>query len=99
MREYAQHGGGIPSGGTLGTSSEVILDEDDKRSYAFIQASPNNSNLIYLSLNKGEPAEVGKGIVLQAGAAYEINAVNLYQGAVSAIADSAGQLYTIQSGR
>jgi hypothetical protein len=99
MREHVQHGGGPGGGGTIGQSSEELLAADTKRSYALIQAHPDNSGNITISLNKGADTVVDQGIILGPGDAYEINALNLYQGAITGIASAAGQTYSTQDGR
>ena len=98
-KEYVQHGGAAPEGDAVGGQSKVILEEDLRRGYAFIQANHSNTGVIYIALNQGEDAVVEAGIALSAGAAYEINAVNLYVGAITAIATAEGQKYNIQVGR
>jgi hypothetical protein len=70
------------------TTSSVILATSTSRTYAVIV---NDGTLpVYLALRNGAPATHQSGIRLSAGEAYEIRDVNLYAGAVSAIASTTG---------
>jgi len=77
----------------------LLLAADNKRAYALVQAHPDNSGNITISLNKGAETVEDQGIILGPGDAYEINALNLYQGAITGIGSAAGQKYLTQDGR
>lgn len=68
-------------------TAETVLRPANRAYAAFV----NNTNCdITLVLGTKDKAALNKGIVIKAyGGSYEINQINLYQGAVSAIAEKA----------
>ena len=77
--------------GTVGTTSVVVLNANEKRVYAIMV----NDSLQDMWLGFGEPAVADKGIrVNSEGGNYEITWKNLFVGTLSAIAKSANVLMT-----
>jgi hypothetical protein len=66
------------------TSSIAVLSADARRKYALI----SNGGAAGLWLSHGGTAVVGTGVYVPAGASYEIDADNLWTGAVAGIAAS-----------
>lgn len=72
--------------GTVGTTSIVLLNSNEKRVYAIIV----NDSLQDVWLGFGEPAVANRGIRLNSeGGNYEITWKNLFMGTISAIGKSA----------
>lgn len=79
-------------------TSSTLVQATTTRQYLVIVN--DSSNVVYLALNGNAPAELNKGIRLNAsGGAYEIMAgeANLYYGAIRAIADGGTATVTISS--
>ncbi len=66
------------------TASTLLLATSTSRQYAII-GNNSASSTIYLSLTGGGAAVVNKGVMLVAGASYEIKDSNLYTGAIYVI--------------
>lgn len=97
---YAIHGDAIARFDTStevlasSTASTLILATSTSRLYAIIgNNSPTAS--IFLSLTGGGAAEQNKGIRLAPGEKYEINALNLYTGAIYARASTTSASTTV----
>ena len=92
---FERHSGGTPDNSAVTPISSEIVSVTLNRSYCLVQ---NDSDAtIYLALNA--PAEVGKGIRLNAGGgSYEINFTNLFTGAINAITASGSKNVCIQEG-
>ncbi len=75
-------------------AAETVL-KASKRAYA---AFINNSTVdITLVLGAKDKAAIGRGIIIKGfGGSYEINQINLYVGAVSAIAESGCSLSFVE---
>jgi len=97
MSYLGSHGGAAGESIAVTEAGEEVLSNEEfdnsdnlpARKYVRITAAPTNAGIIYLLLNKTGPAVVGKGIPLVAGAVYEINFTNLYQGPIFAITPAA----------
>lgn len=79
---------------SIGTTAEEILPVNPQRSYALLMNDSDTA--IYISL--GGTAVANQGIRINAnGGAYEISAVNLYRGRISAICSVASKtLLTVE---
>lgn len=74
-------------------ATEILAAKSERRYAAFINNSPVKITLVLGETNK---TALNKGIVLNPGGSYEINANNLYVGAVSAIAQTACKLIFVE---
>lgn len=78
------------------TASTLILATSTARTYAIIGNNSATASL-FLSLTGGGAAVVNKGVKLLPGEKYEINALNLYIGAIYAIASSTSASTTVMA--
>ena len=86
---------GTIGGVTVGPTASTLLAANVQRRYAALVNTGEVDE--YLAL--GTAAESGKGLCLKAGGgAFELNAVNLFHGAVSAITATGTSLVTTQEG-
>lgn len=93
------HGGGAPEGYDVATTNTQVAEKKPLRKY---WACVNTSDTpIYLALQPGGSAEVGKGIYLAPnGGSFELNNVNMYYDEIWAIHGGSGlKRLTVQSGQ
>jgi hypothetical protein len=81
---------------TVGTTASTVLAANAGRLYAILFNHSSSNNTIYLGL--GYTPTTTTGIPVRRGAAYEINAENLFRGAIEAIADNASASLHIVEG-
>src|SRR4051812_32319847 len=93
LNEYAYETGRISSF-TVSDSSGEALPTDPTRRYALL----SNDGAVDCYLAIGAPAEAGKGILLKAGGAYQIDAANMTHAAINAITASDPTTLSIQEG-
>ena len=95
MLTFERHSGGTPTNALVNNTSAEIVPVTANRSYLLLQNDSDST--IYLALNA--PAEIGKGIRLNAGGgSYEINFTNLFTGSVYAITSGSSENICIQEG-
>lgn len=73
--------------------STLLLATSSSRQYA--RFSNNSNSVLFLALTAGGPAQMNKGIRIGVGESYELRDVNLYLGAVYAIASSTAASTTV----
>ena len=78
------------------TTSTLVLATSTARTYAII-GNNSTTNSLFLSLTGGGAAVVNRGIKLLPGEKYEINALNLYIGAIYAIASTSPASSTVMA--
>lgn len=71
------------------TASQLLLATSSSRQYAII-GNNSTSSTMFLGMTGGGAAVVNKGVMISAGASYEITGDNLYTGAIYVITRTNG---------